>query len=364
MPSIINSDSGAVTGSAGLKFAGSDDGILEIQNDGQTSLVISNQYIKLPSGNTASRPVTATVGMMRFNNESNVFEAYTASGWANVSRPPAVGDVIEYLVVAGGGGGASYGGGGGGGLRTGSVDLWVAGNTYTVTVGAGGSGGSGFAPSGTNGGNGTSSVFFTITSAGGGGAGTEGFAGNPGGSGGGAGAFYPVVKTGGTGNSPPVTPPQGFPGGGPASDDYTGGGGGGAGSAGNAGSSVSGGNGGNGATSSITGVGIAYAGGGGGGAYPGPATVGQGGPGGGGPGGKQPQNGTAGTTNRGGGGGGGGWYARTGGTGGSGLVILKYPSSLTISNPGGGLTSVTDSSNVAGYKITTFTAGTGSIQWS
>jgi hypothetical protein len=49
-----------------------------------------------------------------------------------------------------------------------------------------------------------------------------------------------------------------------------------------------------------------------------------------------------------------------GGNGGSGVVILRYPSGFTISNPGGGLTytTATDSSD----KVTTFTAGTGNIQ--
>lgn len=47
----------------------------------------------------------------------------------------------------------------------------------------------------------------------------------------------------------------------------------------------------------------------------------------------------------------------------SGVVILKYPNTRTISNPGGGLTFTTDSANVAGYRITTFTAGTGNIQF-
>jgi hypothetical protein len=42
-------------------------------------------------------------------------------------------------------------------------------------------------------------------------------------------------------------------------------------------------------------------------------------------------------------------------------VIIKYPSTLTISNPGGGLTSSTTSSG--GFNITTFTAGTGNIQF-
>jgi hypothetical protein len=42
MPSIINSDSGAVTGSAGLKFTSADDGVLQIQNNGNTAISISS----------------------------------------------------------------------------------------------------------------------------------------------------------------------------------------------------------------------------------------------------------------------------------------------------------------------------------
>ena len=66
--------------------------------------------------------------------------------------------------------------------------------------------------------------------------------------------------------------------------------------------------------------------------------------------------------NTGGGGGSGGAGAgNTSGAGGSGVVILKYPSALTISNPGGGLTYTTSTSG--SYKITTFTAGTGNVSW-
>jgi hypothetical protein len=42
-------------------------------------------------------------------------------------------------------------------------------------------------------------------------------------------------------------------------------------------------------------------------------------------------------------------------------VIIKYPDYLTISNQGGGLTYSTATSG--GYSVTTFTAGTGSIQF-
>ena len=73
---------------------------------------------------------------------------------------------------------------------------------------------------------------------------------------------------------------------------------------------------------------------------------------------------TSGTANTGSGGGGGGypsgWYDN--GAGGSGIVILRYPSSYTISVPAG-LTFTTDSTTVANTSITTFTAGTGNIQF-
>jgi hypothetical protein len=62
-----------------------------------------------------------------------------------------------------------------------------------------------------------------------------------------------------------------------------------------------------------------------------------------------------------GGGGGGANGPVAGGTGGSGIVVLRYPSLLTISNPGGGLTSSTSTSG--GFSRTTFTAGTGNVQW-
>jgi hypothetical protein len=76
--------------------------------------------------------------------------------------------------------------------------------------------------------------------------------------------------------------------------------------------------------------------------------------------------GGAGTVNTGGGGGGGGYDSSPGGeggNGGSGVVILKYPDTRTIS-VGAGLTSSTDSVSVAGYKITTFTAGSDTVSFS
>jgi hypothetical protein len=50
-----------------------------------------------------------------------------------------------------------------------------------------------------------------------------------------------------------------------------------------------------------------------------------------------------------------------GGNGGSGVVIIKYPDTLTATI-GGGLTSST--ATAGGFKVTTFTAGTDTISFS
>ena len=361
MPSIINSDSGAVTGSAGLKFAGSDDGILEIQNDGQTSLVISNQYIKLPSGNTASRPVTATVGMLRFNNESNAFEAFIGNIWNNVSRASRSLEV-RYLVVAGGGsGGSRHGAGGGaGGFRTANNFLANTDSPYNITIGAGGaSTWAGTAESAVSGLSGSPSNFAGVVSTGGG---------STGGTGGSGGGGFAAGGAGGSG-----IPGQGNPGGQgfvtpsfPTLAHYSGGGGGGAGAAGGTGILGRGGNGGNGAVSNITGTNVTYAGGGGGGSGH-PGTSSTGGTGGGGIGtGPGAVDGTSGNVNLGGGGGGGGFAPPNtlnarGGAGGSGVVILRYPTEFSLINNAGGLTISTV--QVGNSFVSTFTAGTGNIEW-
>jgi hypothetical protein len=129
-----------------------------------------------------------------------------------------------------------------------------------------------------------------------------------------------------------------------------------------------GGAGGNGVAVAITGASIYYAGGGGGGAYPGqtgnaPYWGGAGGLGGGGNGGRQYNVDISnGTSNTGGGGGGGCSYtgARPGANGGSGVVILRYPNTFTITI-GAGLTGST--SAVSTDKVTTITAGTGNVSF-
>jgi hypothetical protein len=284
---------------------------------------------------------------------------------------------VQYLVIGGGGGGGGHGGGGAGGFRTGYLTSLNVGTNYTVTVGAGGAGATSRNVRGANGNN---SVFSAITSAAGGGGGSPGSStlalGLAGGSGGG-GANFGGGASGGTGNIPFVVPPQGTNGGAGA-EAYAGGGGGGAGNAGQAGQgNTIPGNGGQGAASSISGNTVVYCGGGGGGGGGGGTSIGSGGSfpstvggskGGAGDGSYQSGvAGGAGTTNTGGGGGGGGRASAgdsnsVGGNGGSGIIILKYPDIYSLSNPGGGLSFSTTSSNE--YSITTFTSGTGNIQWS
>jgi hypothetical protein len=73
-------------------------------------------------------------------------------------------------------------------------------------------------------------------------------------------------------------------------------------------------------------------------------------------------NATNGVVNTGSGGGGRwGYGPYTGKNGGSGVVILRYPNTFTISNPGGGLTFTTVT--VSSDKVTTFTAGTGNVSF-
>ena len=300
-------------------------------------------------------------------------------GWtADNIATTAVAVTVHYLVVAGGGGGGHVGGGGAGGYRTnnGGTALTLQPSTnYTVTVGGGGNA-STTTSSPANATSGNDSVFATITSAGGGYGGantaahTNGIAADGGSGGGGGWDGTATQNEGGDGNVPNTVPSQGNDGGngGLAHPYYAGGGGGGAGAAGSVAiysGQAQGGAGGDGAANSISGTSVTYAGGGGGqgmqwtgGASGRPG--GAGGSGGGGQGGGSTTP-TDGGTNLGGGGGSPGYTTSGVGAGGSGIVILSYPSALTLTVPGG-LTSST--ATVGSNKVTTFTGGTGNIQFS
>ena len=283
--------------------------------------------------------VTATGGTITTSGDFKI-HTFNSTGTFTVSCAgnSAGSNTVDYLVIAGGGGSGGdqgAGGGGAGGYRqsfpnpaTGGLPVSAQG--YPITIGAGGAaGGTGVPEDGSSGAN---SVFSSVTSAGGGGGGLgdsggggTGVSGGSGGGGGGRGN-----DSGGAGNTPPVSPPQGNPGGNskPLTSPFNdrGGGGGGASAPGGNGANDPGaaGDGGAGSPSTINGSNVTRGGGGGGGSESSGGTAGgTGGSGGGGPGGNG-AGGTAGTSNTGGGGGASGCQSNAGGAGGSGVVIIRY----------------------------------------
>ena len=300
----------------------------------------------MPVGTTAQRPASPQAGMYRLNSTTGEPEWYdTASGqWIVFRNAPTY--QVEYLVVAGGGSGA-LGGGGAGGYREASVAV-MTGASYSILVGAGGAG---VADTRNNAGNdgSSSSIGALVSSLGGGGGGAYGDGGvnfrngRPGGSGGGGGGLFTAQTNtpGGAGTSG-----QGFAGGRSSSTiNGTAGGGGGASAVGVDGTanSAPAGNGGAGASSAITGTAVTRAGGGGAGSSV-AGSPGVGGAGGGGGGGASAV-GVGGTANTGGGGGGSG--GQTSGSGGSGIVIIRYLGAQR--GTGGTVTSA------GGFTIHTFT---------
>ena len=294
------------------------------------------------ASNTSSRAFSITV------NRAYTSQSFTSSGTFAVPSGTTTTDVL--VVAAGGGGGpggptgAGCGAGGGGGGAGGLIFMpaypLTPGGTITVTVGSGGSSNS----------NGQDSVFGApgdpgkhasgdvLTAKGGGAGGTTPLdAGSPGGSGGGGGAGNGSRSAGGSAVQP--TQPGdggaygfGNAGGTSSGTDYQsgGGGGGGAGAVGGGNSGFAGAPGGIGKAYTIgdgtTSVYYAGGGGGGGGHIPGGGqTAAPGGQGGAGQGGAAPNgSGQAGQANKGGGAGGGSQPSAPAGTGGKGIVIVRY----------------------------------------
>jgi len=339
-----------------------------------TSLTVGDTFIRrgavgLGTTSTTGRNagVGTATGTIIFNSTENAVQVYNGNAWVDIRDTgtgiKATGGAIisgggrtahifystgtftvtnslltsvDYLVVAGGGGGpggpsgaSSSGGGGAGGFRTGTgFPVSSSPGVYPITVGGGGNHTS----------NGSDSTFSSITSTGGG-VGSGSGNGSAGGSGGGScGAGNGQSFSGGTGNSPPVSPPQGFDGGGSSgvgpTQYYAAGGGGGAGAVGTTSppsSPATGAAGGAGRVSAVSGLPGFYAGGGGGGngARLSFATSGGvGGAGGGGDGGVNGAFGTNGAPGSGGGAGGTGSPnpGGTGASGGSGVIIIAYSS--------------------------------------
>lgn len=353
---------------ATLVYSGATKGWLSVENEAKANLVP-------PVFTSATGGTVATSG----DYKTHIFTSsgcFVVSQIGNAPSAPAGGPVkADYFVVAGGGSGGGTpgagdggGGGGGGGFRLSlgtaggisatplstTTDLSLTSTTYPVTVGAGGVGDTG------EGAKGSDSIFSTITSAGGGGgeaANTNGSSVTVGGSGGGL-HQQTVSATLGAGNTPPVSPPQGNPGGDQnPTGSPNGGGGGGAGASGepargdpvgNAGGPPGMGGGAGGAGSYIPDAFIGptapsygtpgpvgssrfFSGGGGGASSPSrtanqPPSIGPAPPGGGG-GASGPTGGgagNAGTSNTGGGGGAAVVQGNNAGNGGSGVVMIRY----------------------------------------
>ena len=334
----FDSNALTITPASGEKInGGTASGILILETEGQGLTFVyvdatvgwkTIQENDFTSGGTV-KIIASVSGACNTLTEDGDFKVATFTGPGNFTvsqvSSTAPENTIGYMIVAGGGGGGSKGasvsnfengaGGGAGGFREGrngpmgcyaasplaanaptnAITLTV--QAYPIVVGGGGSG----SPS--SGARGADSSFGGLTSAGGGAGGGPNASLTPGGSGGGeqnwGGGSNP------SGNTPPVSPPQGQNGGAGAQVACASGGSGGGGGAGEAGVNGSGSNagrGGAGVPTAITGSALAYAGGGGG-SSPGPQPGGPCGTGGAG-GGNNP--GGNGTTNRGGGGGGSG----------------------------------------------------------
>jgi hypothetical protein len=307
--------------------------------------------------------ISATGGTVTCSGDYKI-HTFTGPGTFCVSAGSGPVAVAEYLVVAGGGGGGrdNGGGGGAGGFRfassslapltypakplAGPTDLPISIQGYPIVVGSGSAGGPAPCAAGV-GLKGNDSSFSTITSTGGGGGGTDG--GSPystpvtqtsGGSGGASGQNSPTgpvhPASANSGNTPPVSPSQGNPGGRNQGSPAGGGGGGGAIAAGtgcNSSANGAAGGDGGGLPTGFGSNGVPcgsfryYAGGAGGGVgQPGSGSGGAGGKGGGAAGGPNSSAGSAGTINTGGGGGGGGQGVpnNAAGAGGSGIVVIRY----------------------------------------
>lgn len=360
------SGSTGFTGSAGTGFTGSS-GTVGFTGSAGVGFTGSAGGSSFTTGNT--KPASAQVGQFWFDTDTDVLYQYmnvgTATHWIDVSgqsynfgvsqstqtaiaESTNVTPTIEYLVVGGGGGGAASasvvgtGGGGAGGYLTGNLSP-VIGATYVITVGAGGAlaaGGTDLGNSGSN-----SSFGNTIVAYGGGRGGFWGTGGN-GGSGGGSGGNGPAAKGVYPGSTYISAPRQGYDGGvgsGVVGSGLTsGGGGGGAGGpGGNSASNSIQALGGLGIYNTITGANVYYASGGSGGIGTGGATP--------------VASRFAGNVNTGGGGAGGTYAAgqQDGLAGGSGVVVLRYPSSYADPLAITGSPTVTTAN---GYKVYVFTS--------
>jgi hypothetical protein len=277
-------------------------------------------------GTTPVLAPKATGGNIVANDGTYWYHAFTSSGFFT----PQIGINCDVLVVAGGGGGGDWASGGGGAGGVSYISSLALNSSTAVTIGAGGAQNNA----------GSNSIFGSIISNGGGRGGSNSSPANGGTGGSGGGAA--INASGGSANQGNTGGATGYGNNGgtstSAAEPYASAGGGGAGGVGTSVSGGAGGAGGIGITNStintlnafgaatltgqLSGGNYYYAGGGGGASSNGGAAGGLGG------GGAGINNAgvaaTAGTANT-GGGGGGQRQLGTGGAGGSGIVIIRYP---------------------------------------
>ena len=328
----------------GLSVSGSSNVII-------TNSLSSNVSLTIQNGLVVSQPITSSPSAVETGaTGSFVYQVFTyttetagaGTGQTQYTLNVSGSLICDILMVAGGGGGGSDRGGGGGGggvIYTQNITL---NGTYTINVGKEGLGGTSGSSggTGTRGANGKNSTISgsgitTITTIGGGGGGgcapggiKDGLSGGSGG----GGSQYGGNGSGGTG-----TAGQGNNGG-IGYESGAAGGGGGVMAVGTNASSTNAGNGGVGLSNTITGTAIIYgSGGGGGGCFGAGGTnqqAGTGGSSGAGNGGNVNAGGANATIYGSGGGGAGSAVSATtkGGNGFSGVVIIRYLSTLTSSS--------------------------------
>jgi len=86
MPSILNSDNGAVSGSAGLKYSSDGSGVLALQTNGTTAVTVdASQNVSIPKG---------VSGTPAFSAYSNGNQSITTNTWTKATM------TLEYFDTA------------------------------------------------------------------------------------------------------------------------------------------------------------------------------------------------------------------------------------------------------------------------
>jgi hypothetical protein len=336
--SLSLSAGGIVTGTWGTAPTGA---------TGATLFTVTGDVVNF-SSTASGATATVTPSQVTLNATNQFVVAFKNSSGAygigttyDLAIPAVLPYYFEYLVVGAGGSGSSSGygtsGGGGGAVKTSTtLGNTSVGSTFAIAVAA-------TPGSGTSGGSSTLTYSSTTITATGGARGVEASAVGANGSSGSGGnsSGSSTVYNGGTGS-------DGGNGGASVSANPTyssqGGGGG-------AGGAASGWSSGNGIASSITGTSIYYAGGGTGGQYSSSGSVGSGGTG----------RNTSAVANSGAGAGAGGGQGSLN-SGGSGVVIVAYPDTApALTTIPGTLTYSVSTSSRTGYRVYTFTAGSGTV---